>query len=221
MVPKFISDTYACIIGRGTHKCFKKTQYYMRCMRKLYGDYYIIKLDIKKYFFNIDRNILYNILKENFKDKKVLKLAKIILGDFREKGIPIGNYTSQYFANIYLSKLDYFIKFDLKIKYYCRYMDDFVILVPDKESACCVYTLVRDFLGKYLLLELNKKSRYYPSRLGCNFCGFIIYEDYVLLRKRFKRNIKRDVLLGKEVVSSYKGHLMWANCYNFVKKLNL
>ena len=95
----------------------------MRCMRKEYGDYYIIKLDIKKYFFSIDRETLYNILKKNFKDKKFLKLTKTIIGDFNEKGIPIGNYTSQYFANIYLNELDHYIKFGLRIKCYCRYMD--------------------------------------------------------------------------------------------------
>lgn len=135
MVPKFINDTYACIIGRGTHKSYQKIKHYMRCMRKIYGDYYIIKLDIKKYFFSIDRETLYNILKKNFKDKKFLKLTKIIIGDFSEKGISIGNYTSQYFANIYLNELDHYIKFDLRIKCYCRYMDDFVILVKDKKSA--------------------------------------------------------------------------------------
>ncbi len=123
IVPKFINDTYACIVGRGTHKAYKKVLFYMRIMRKLYGEYYIIKFDISKYFFNIDREVLYSIITKYFKDKKFLYLTKIIIGSFNEVGIPIGNYTSQYFANIYLNELDYYIKFKLGIKYYCRYMD--------------------------------------------------------------------------------------------------
>ena len=233
MVPKFINDTYACIIGRGTHKSYQKIKHYMRCMRKIYGDYYIIKLDIKKYFFSIDRETLYNILEKNFKDKKFLKLTKAIIGDFNEKGIPIGNYTSQYFANIYLNELDHYIKFDLRIKYYCRYMDDFVILVKNKETAKEVFRKIEKFLIETLKLELNKKSKYYSSKKGCDFCGYIIHEDYVLLRKRNKNNLKRkvktwcklysskklDITKFKQSYVSFLGYSRHADSYKFINNI--
>lgn len=121
--PKFIIDTYACIDNRGMHNASEKLQKYMRIMKRKYGDYYVIKCDIEKYFYNIDRTILLKIINRKIKDKRFLKFTKIILGDLDEVGIPIGNYTSQWFANIYLNELDHFIKENLNIKYYIRYMD--------------------------------------------------------------------------------------------------
>ena len=101
-------------------------------MKKIYNNYYILKMDIKKYFYNIDKFILYNIMSEYISDKLLLNLThKFIYDNNNDIGIPIGNYTSQYFANIYLDKLDKYIKEDLKIKYYIRYMDDFILLVKD------------------------------------------------------------------------------------------
>lgn len=102
-------------------------------------------------------------------------------------GLPIGNYTSQYFANIYLNELDYYIKFNLKIKYYCRYIDDFIILVKDKKEASYIYNLVEKFLKEKLKLKLNPKSKYFPNKEGCNFLGFVIHEDYILLNNKFKK----------------------------------
>lgn len=103
---------------------------YINIMKRKYGKYYVLKLDIKKYFYNIDKNILYKIMNSFVSDKKILWLTKIFIYDDEiDKGIPIGNYTSQYFANIYLSILDRYVKEVLKVKYYVRYMDDMVILL--------------------------------------------------------------------------------------------
>lgn len=131
--PRFIKDTYACLDNRGTHKAIYQTQKYMQRMQKKHKCYYVLKCDIKKYFYSIDKEILLNILIRNIKDKKLIEFTKILLNDGDKIGIPIGNYTSQYFANIYLNELDHFIKEQLRVKYYIRYMDDFILLLPEKK----------------------------------------------------------------------------------------
>ena len=111
IIPRFINTTCACIDGRGTHYAVFLVQKYMRIMKREYNEYYILKLDIKKYFYNIDKNLLYDIMCDYISDKKLLELTyKFINDDNSERGIPIGNYTSQYFANIYLDKIDFYIK---------------------------------------------------------------------------------------------------------------
>ena len=118
-VPRLIKDTYACIDSRGAHACYKQTQKYMRRMKNKYGSYYILKGDIKKYFYSINKDILFHILIKTIKDEHLIDLTKkLIYDDGNDKGIPIGNYTSQYFANIYLGELDNYIKKELHIKYY-------------------------------------------------------------------------------------------------------
>ncbi len=137
---RFISDTYACLDNKGTHKAVYRLQHQMQAMKRIYGEYIILKCDIKKYFYSIDKRILMNILKRTIKDKKVIKFSEVILDDLDVLGIPIGNYTSQYFANIYLNELDHYVKEVLRIKYYIRYMDDFIFLLPTKKR-CFKYLL--------------------------------------------------------------------------------
>ena len=123
--PNFINDSYACIEAKGTHKVVEQTQKYLQKADKKYEEVWILKCDIKKFFFNIDRQILFDLLKRKIKDKYFLRFSKkIIFYNQEQIGILIGNYTSQYYANIYMTKLDKYIKEKLKIKYYTRYMDD-------------------------------------------------------------------------------------------------
>ncbi len=221
-IPRFIKDSYACIDNRGTHKCAKSTQKYMKQMRKKYGkNYYVIKADIKKYFYSINKEILYQILKRNIKDNKLLRLTKILIYDNNDDtSIPIGNYTSQYFANIYLNELDQYIKNILRIKYYLRYMDDFCILLKSKDECKRVLYEIKNFLSTNLKLELNPKTRYYPSKFGVNFCGYVIHEDYMLLRKSCIKKIKKRIKTGTFDLKKYKGHLIHANAYNFISTIN-
>jgi len=233
IIPRLINTTCACIDGRGTHHAVKLTQKYMRIMKRKYNNYYILKLDIKKYFYNIDKKILYNIMSGYITDKSLLKLThKFIYDNNEEKGIPIGNYTSQYFANIYLDKLDKYIKEILKVKYYIRYMDDFVILLKEKEECIDIKNKISKFLNKNLNLELNSKSRYYPNKMGINFCGYRIFETHILVRNRSKKimrqNIKNwnnlsnnnqlDKNKLKRKLNSWLGHVKHANSYNLVNK---
>jgi retron-type reverse transcriptase len=198
IVPKFIHDTYACISGRGTHRAVDQVHRYMRAMRRQHGEFYIVKMDIAKFFYNIDRDVLYRMLARRIADPQVLALTRTILYSAPEEGIPIGNYTSQYFANIYLNELDQFVKHRLRIRYYVRYMDDFVCLVEAKREARRVMNQVSGFIERELKLALNRKSRYYPSRMGLDFCGYRLFFDYKLVRKRAKESLRRIIADSRE-----------------------
>ncbi len=232
-VKRFISNTCACIEKRGTHYAVDKAQKYMRIMKRKNEKYYILKCDIKNFFYSIDKDILFNILKKAITDKKILHLTEIFIFDSEDTGIPIGNYTSQYFANIYLDILDHFIKEKLKVKYYVRYMDDFILLVNSKNDAKRFKKIIEEFLNKNLNLELNNKSNYYPNKSGINFCGYIIYETHRLLRKRAKIQMKKRINLWNKLNSfnklnenkmilewnSFLAHFKHANSYNFILKM--
>lgn len=160
-VPKFIKDTYACLENRGVHKAVKKLNKYMYEYNKINRDFYVLKCDVSKFFYSINKQRLYEIVNRYVKDKAFMKLTKdLIYHDRNEVGIPIGNYTSQYFANIYLNELDHFVKEKLKIKYYVRYMDDFVLLLEDRNQCRVILEEIKEFLDKNLGLKLNKKTNY-------------------------------------------------------------
>ena len=233
IVKKFIKDSYACIKGKGTHKAVFTLQNYMRIMKQKKKHYYILKCDIHKYFYSINKDILFSIMKKHISDKKLLEFTRLLIYDNDNiKGIPIGNYTSQYFANIYLNEFDHFIKEVLRIKYYVRYMDDFIILVNTKEEAKKYKKVIIKYLKEILDLELNKKSKYYPNELGIDFCGYRIYETHRLLRKRSKKKIKRlikkcnydfnnDCLNYQKIkmcYNSWKAHASHANSHNLINK---
>lgn len=192
IIPRLEYNTCACIDGRGTHYAVNLVQKYLKEAKYEYGNYYILKLDIKKFFYNVDKNVLFNIMKEYISDKLLLNLTKVfIYDDNNNESIPIGNYTSQYFANILLDKLDKYIKNELKISRFCRFMDDIVCILKSREECREVYDKIKIFLRNKLHLELNDKSRYYPCQLGVNFCGYRIFECYKLVRNRCKKEIRK------------------------------
>ena len=190
-VPKFIKDTYACLENRGVHKAVKKLNKYMYEYNKINRDFYVLKCDVSKFFYSINKQRLYEILNRYVKDKAFMKLTKdLIYHDGNEVGIPIGNYTSQYFANIYLNELDHFVKEKLKIKYYVRYMDDFVLLLEDINQCRVILEEIKKFLDKNLGLKLNKKTNYFRNSQGVNFCGYKIFKTHIMLKKENKKKIK-------------------------------
>ena len=195
-VKRFINDSYACIEGRGTHKAVFKLQKYLNENNN--KDIYVLKCDIEKYFFNIDKDILFNTLKRDIKDKYLLELTKKIIFDNINNGLPIGNYTSQYFANIYLNELDWFIKDNLGIKYYIRYMDDFIFLLDSKEECKLVLDEIRKFLNNKLKLNLNKKTRYFNInddflKFYFSMNSYITYLEYSCCYK-LKLNIMNKII---------------------------
>lgn len=233
IVPKFIYDSYACIKFKGTHRAMRRLKSFMYEARRKYGEFFVIKMDISKFFYNIDSKILFQIMTKYFKDKALLKLTSTLIFDaYEQVGIPIGNYTSQYFANIYLNELDYFIKHDLKLKYYLRFMDDFVIIVESKEIAKDVFQKIESFVNNNLKLKLNHKSRIYPSHMGIDFCGYRMFYTHTLVRNRsknrMKKNIKRwnksyqngklDIKKAEMSLNSWEAHIKHADSYNLHNK---
>ena len=228
-LPRFIKDSYACIPGRGSHAAVKCIQDYMRDMRQRQGKYYIVKMDISKYFYNIDRDVLFKILKRVITNQQLLDLLHtIIFSDEARVGIPIGNYTSQYFANIYLNELDQYCKHNLGVKYYVRYMDDFILLAPNKRKARRWYRAIQRYAEGYLHLKLNPKSCFYPSSHGLDFVGYKIMNNCLRLRQRSKRklnniiwNYQHDYTTEADFVTSiaaWLGHAGHANAKTYIRK---
>lgn len=197
ILPKLIDSTFACISGRGTHKAGAMVENYMRIFKRNYGDFWVLKCDISKFFYNIDPNILFDILKKYISDNELLNFTKLLIFDGQapsnQVGIPIGNYTSQFFANIYLNELDQFVKRTLKVKHYVRYMDDFILLAKTKDECKQLKLVIEKFLNKNLHLALNAKSGYYPYKMGVNFCGYRYFTTHSLLRLSSKKKVKKNV----------------------------
>ena len=190
-VPTFVNTSYACLKNKGMHKECLEVQKAMLHCKRIWGEYYILKMDIRKYFDNINKNILYEILKRKIKDKKLLWLIKeIIYSNEGEKGLPIGNYTSQMFANIYLNEVDQYIKHKLHCKWHFRYMDDGIVLLKTKEQAKEVLEKIQIFLKEKLELELNSKTQIFKNKQGVNFCGYKINEYRLKIRDKRKEEIK-------------------------------
>ena len=187
----FIKDSYACIKGRGVHLAVKTLKKYIKKIRKSNIDFWVLKCDIKSYFASIDHVKLYNIIEKRIKDKYFLDfIKKVIFCDKSGRGVPIGNYTSQYFANIYLNVLDKFIKEILKVKYYVRYMDDYVLLLNSKEECIKLKKMIEQKLRE-LGLELNPKTEYFKGYLGVNFCGYKVFYNKVNIKRKNKVRMKR------------------------------
>lgn len=237
IVPKFIDTSFACLKEKGTHKAVETVQHHMQIMKRNCGDFWILKCDIRKFFYSIHPATLFNIMKKYISDPDLLYLTQILIFngpiDSTTVGIPIGNYTSQFFANIYLNELDQYIKRDLKIKYYTRYMDDFILILKTKNDCIKYKKLIEAFLEKNLKLQLNSKSRYYPYKMGVNFCGYRIFTTHRLLRlsskKKIKKNIKKwnyqfsngtlDYHYAMQSLNSWLGHSSHCNSYKLQQKI--
>ena len=233
-ISKFIYTSYACIRGKGMHKACLDAQKAMKHCKNIWGEYYILKMDVKKYFQNVNKDKLCSIISKKVKDEKLMWLLKeIIYSNEGITGIPIGNYTSQIFANIYLNELDQYIKRVLKVKYYFRYMDDSVIFVRTKEEAKEILKNITIFLKEELFLELNSKTQIFKSKQGINFCGYKINEYRLKLRTRGKKKLKRKVKKLKMQIKNGKltsreaqkylcghyGYIKYANIYNLKNKV--
>lgn len=179
----FCDNTYACIKGRGTHKCM--TDVHKALMADKKGTKYCLKIDVRKYFDNVDHQALKEIVRYTIADEDCLELLdKIIDSNGKDNGLPIGNFTSQYLANLYLAYFDHWAKEALGLKYYYRYMDDIVVLHSSKERLHEVLDDFALYLGSRLKLEIKDNWQIFPvDARGIDYCGFKQNHYGILLRK--------------------------------------
>ena len=232
----FISDSYACLDGRGTHAAVDSVQRDMRIAAREFTDPWIVSVDVSKFFYSIDREILKRVLRKKIKCAKTLWLLDAIINSSPEgeSGIPLGNVTSQDFANIYLNEIDQYTKRHLGVRYYTRYMDDMIAVVDGKFAAQCLKEEMCNFLIDRLNMVANpKKSQIFPLAQGVNAYGYKIWTTHRLVRdsskKAMKRRIKKmDSKLGdgeielaevQQAINSWLGHARHSNSYNLVKKV--
>ncbi|SLM28555.1 conserved hypothetical protein [Desulfamplus magnetovallimortis] len=270
----FIHDSYSCRKNRGIHGAVSRLQSFVnRVTGNGCRPAWYLKEDIRGFFMNIDQEILYSIICRHFKHKDVLDLSRRIIfarciDDYhfkgrrsllnkipphktlfkvgKGKGLPIGNLTSQFFANVYLNDLDQFVKHELKCRYYIRYCDDFILLSDNPGQLEKWHGKIESFLNERLKLELNpSQMKLKPVSSGIDFLGYIVRRRYLLVRRRVVNNFKEriryfdttlsmrdrdakrvrwqfppdEVELFRSTVASYMGHLKWANSFTLKRML--
>ncbi len=193
----FIYDSYANRIGKGAFKAVDRFKLFSKKVsRNNSRNAFVLKADIRHYFDTVDHKILLSILKKRIKDKNLLWLIRKILSNHSaEKGMPLGNLTSQFFANVYLNELDQFVKHKLKAKYYIRYVDDFIIMHSSYEVLEEWKLKIGFFLNNHLFLELHPdKSKIVTMHRGIEFLGFNILTNHLLLKRRNLRKFRRKLI---------------------------
>ena len=222
----FTRDTYSCIKGRGIHALVKKLQSDLR--KDPNGTMYCAKMDIRKFYPSINHEILKSIVKKKIKGKSLLKLLFEIIDS--ADGVPIGNYLSQFFANLYMAYFDHWVKEELRVRYYYRYADDIVLLSDDKNQLRNWVLAIKVYLTNVLELKLKDNYQIYPvESRGIDFVGYVCYHDHTLLRKSIKLKLLGLVkaysnnLISKQKLqlkmASYFGWLKYCDSKNLLKKI--
>ncbi len=220
--PEFISDSYASRVGKGQYKAVDTFRYFIKLANNEHGPCFILKGDVRKYFDSVDQSILLDLIKEKIKCEKTLEIIKEIIHShiFSEpgKGIPLGNITSQIFANIYLNTLDNYVKKELKCRFYVRYNDDFVIISESGSELEKIRSKIISFVWDRLLLKIPlEKTSLRKISWGVDFLGFTILPKAVLLRNKTKNKMYTNV--STKNIHSYFGILNHCNSYNLKRKI--
>lgn len=237
---RFIHDSYACRPGRGTHAGADRAQQFLRKVKREHGKVYALKADIAKYFTSVDHAVLKQLLAKRIACRETLTLLENIIDTWEDgpgRGIPIGNLTSQLFANLYLHELDEFVKYQLRERHYARYMDDFVIIHHDKQHLHQLRRTIEVFLEERLRLTTNHKTQVFPVRpfagRPLDFLGYRIWPTHRKLRKdsakRMRHKLKRlnrlfaagEIALShiQPRIQSWIGHASHANTYRLRKHI--
>lgn len=224
----FTRDTYSCIKGRGIHGCARRLVKSLK--EDVEGTRFCLKLDVRKFYPNIDQVTLMQIIKRKIKCKDTLRLLHEIITSV-PNGVPIGNYISQFAANLYLAYFDHWIKETKCVKHYFRYCDDLVFLASGKEQLHGLLKDIQTYLSENLSLELKNNYQIFPVKdRGIDFVGYRFYHDHVLLRKGIKVNMmkKRALLIKlnikgveyKKQMAAYWGWVSqsFASTHNLIKK---
>jgi len=223
---KFIYDSYSCRINKGTHRAINRFREMARKVSKNdTATCWVLKGDIKKFFASINHEALNAILKKYVNDDDTLWLLNEIIISFNTDvgvGLPLGNLTSQLLINVYMNEFDQFVKRTLKVKYYIRYADDFVILYKDKQYLVDIIPTLSEFLENELKLTLHPNKLYIKTlSSGVDFLGWVNFPRHRILRTSTKRRMLRRLKQKrtKESIVSYQGLLMHGNTHRLVKEL--
>ncbi len=226
---KFIFDSYSCRINKGTHRAINRFKdFVLKVSQNNTRTCWVLKCDIKKFFASIDHKILVDILENLIGDVDVLKLIEQIIGSFETEGkigtgLPLGNLTSQLLVNIYMNKLDHFVKRELKVKYYIRYADDFVLLSEDKQQLENLLPKISNFIDIGMGLSLHPdKVCIKTLASGVDFLGWVHFMDHRVLRRSTKQRILRRIVENpkNESYQSYLGILDHGNAEKIEQKLD-
>ena len=223
---KFAPDSFSCRNRKGTHKAIYRLRSFMyQVSQNNTRTCRVLKCDIRKFFENIDHEILLDILRGYIKDKNIIWLLKEILNSFSSspgRGLPLGNLTSQLFVNIYMNEFDQFVKHKLKAKFYIRYADDFIFMSGNKNWLLNIIKKTQSFLRNQLGLDLHPDKVFIKTiTSGIDFLGWVNFPNHRILRTSTKRRmIKKLGISNKpEVVASYSGLISHGNTYKLRKNL--
>ena len=223
----FIRDSYSCIIGRGLHAASRRAMEFVRRNK------YVLKCDIRKFYPSIDHDTIFEIAKKSVHDARVLAVLRDIIYSLPGgKNVPIGNLCSQWLGNLYLNEMDDFIKSTLRVRDYLRYSDDFCLFSNDKKKLNCFREKIREFLAQHLQLNFSK-AEIFPISKGLDFVGYRHFSDFILLRKRTMKKIKKRIQkIGqmrniphnaadriRGIVAAAHGWMKFACSYNMRKRL--
>lgn len=273
--PKFIHDSYACRKGKGTHAAVNRLRFFMnKISRGGRLPEWFLQIDIRSFFMSIDRTILLEKIEKHVKDEHLMGLTRrIVHHDCTEqfiykgksglqakvpqnkslfhvppnKGLPIGNLTSQFFANVYLNDLDQYVKHRLKAQYYVRYVDDCILLDSSRESVLEMRDAIEDYPARELSLTLKPEMTLKRVSEGADFLGYVVRPEYVLVRNRvignlrvklrhFRNKMIVEGVVGRSIYSiiylrentvrdlrqtlaSYLGHFKHADTHRLIKNL--
>lgn len=215
-----IADTYSSLKGRGIHKGVKRIK---AALKDRENTTYCLKMDVRKFYPSIDHDILKSVLQHKIKDPDVMWILNEIIDS--TDGVPIGNYLSQHFGNLYLSGFDHWMKETQGCKYYFRYCDDVVILHESKEHLADLLPKISEFLEIILKLQLKSNWQIFPVDVrGIDFLGYRFYHTHTTLRKSTAKKFKQTITQVKSSkpktigmvnsIMSYNGWMKYADCHN-------
>ena len=216
---KFIFDSYSCRLGKGTYRAINRFRSFAyKASRNHTKTCWVLKCDIRKFFENINHDILFSILQHRISDRETMLLLENIIRSFSSapgRGLPLGNLTSQLLINIYMNEFDQIVKHYFKIKYYIRYADDFVILLRDKSVLEELLPKLGCFLNEWLSLELHPDKIFIKTfASGVDFLGWVHFPNHRVLRTTTKRRMIKRIQERKEseaILHSYRGLLSHGN----------
>lgn len=220
--PQFIFDSFSCRKGKGTHAAVERLHLFLRSSSKNNTQtIYALKCDIKQFFASVDQEILMNLLKERVKDARLIAILERVINSYSTsegKGIPLGNLTSQLFANVYMHQFDWFVKHTLQEKYYIRYCDDFIILSTNRDRLIELIQQNTQILADMLHLTVHPNKTMLRSwSQGIDFLGYVIKPNAVVLRHKTKQRAIRRTTSNN--ISSYLGLCSHADEYELTNLL--